>query len=205
MARLAIRLVETSADAEPWQAAARLDLGQSRVLARQYLRALRDGAPRRRLRISDKAPFNLFQLGLAALLFPNARIVLCTRALRDTALSIWLENFKPDQTYATDFADLACFAAEVGRLADHWRAVLPLRMLNMRYEDTVADLEAAARRLIGFLGVPWHKACLDFHASDRAVQTPSRWQVRQPLYATSVGRWRAYAPYLPDLVGAFPD
>jgi tetratricopeptide (TPR) repeat protein len=186
-----------------WQAAARLDLARSRQLGKQYLRHLRNGAPRKRRRISDKAPLNLFHLGFAALLFPNARIVHCRRAPRDNALSIWLENFKSDQTYATEFDDLAFFQAQCERLMAHWKEVLPLPVLTLQYEETVADLEGQARRLIDFLGVPWNSACLEFHASDRAVQTPSRWQVRQPIYARSVGRWKSYAPFLPELDRAF--
>jgi hypothetical protein len=73
----------------------------------------------------------------------------------------------------------------------------------MQYEETVADLDGQARRLIDFLGVPWNSTCLEFHASDRAVQTPSRWQVRQPIYSRSVERWKRYAPFLPELERAF--
>jgi tetratricopeptide (TPR) repeat protein len=186
-----------------WQAAALLDETHSRVLAREYLTALRDGAPKNRRRISDKAPLNFFQLAFAALLFSGARVIHCRRAVRDTALSIWMENFNLDQRYATDFDDLAFFIAAYERLMAHWHAVLPLPILTMQYEDTVADLEGQARRLIDFLGVPWDDRCLDFHQHARAVQTPSRWQVRQPIYTRSVGRWQAYAAYLPELVTAF--
>ena len=87
----------------------------------------------------------------------------------------------------------------------HWHAVLPLPVLDVEYEDTVADLEGQARRIMAFLRVPWDGRCLDFHANARAVQTPSRWQVRQPLYTRSVGRWRPYREYLPDLETSFTD
>jgi len=201
LARLAVRQVG-EAD-EPWQAALRLDAAASRAAAGQYLKGLRDGAPKGRLRISDKSPLNFFHLAFAALLFPGARVVHCRRGLRDNALSVWLENFDPEQRWATDFDDLAFYAAQYRRLMAHWREVLPLAVLELRYEDTVADLEAQARRLIGFLGAPWDARCLDFHSQRRAVQTPSRWQVRQPIYDRSVGRWRAYAAHLPALDAAF--
>ncbi|MPY69009.1 MAG: tetratricopeptide repeat protein [Alphaproteobacteria bacterium] len=188
-----------------WQAAASLDEPRSKMLARDYLLALRDGAPGKRLRISDKSPLNFFQLAFAALLFPGARVVHCRRAARDNALSIWMENFSPDQHYATDFGDLAFFHAQYERLMAHWREALPLRMIEVQYEDTVADLEGQARRLIAFLGAPWDDRCLDFHSHARAVQTPSRWQVRQPIYSRSVGRWKAYAAQLPELDAAFAD
>ena len=174
----------------------------SRMLARRYLDALRAGAPKRRLRISDKSPLNFFHLAFAALLFPNARVIHCTRDARDNALSIWLENFSEEQPWATDFSDLAFYRSQYLRLMDHWRAQLPLPVLDVVYEDTVADLEKQARRIMDFLGAPWSDVCLDFHRNARAVQTPSRWQVRRPIYAGSIGRWRDYAVYLPDLDAA---
>jgi Flp pilus assembly protein TadD len=195
LARLAARLCPEA----PWNAATHLDLGASRERAREYLRSLREGAPRGRLRITDKSPFNFLQLGLAALLFPQARVIHCRRDARDNALSIWLENFDPGQLYATDFGDLARLRAGHERVMRHWAQVLPLPVLTVDYEALVADLESEARRLIDFLGAPWDRRCLDFHRSGRAVQTPSRWQVRQPLYTRSVARWRQYEPYLPEM------
>lgn len=188
---------------EPWQAALKLDEMLSRERAEEYLKALRDGAPQDRLRISDKSPLNFFQLAFATLLFPNAHVIHCQREVRDNALSIWMENFSSDQRYATDFEDLAFFTGQYRRLMAHWREHLPLKYLEVRYEDTVADLETQARRIVGFLGVPWDARCLSFHESSRAVQTPSRWQVRQPIYTRSVARWKAYAPFLPALDSAF--
>jgi len=202
LARLAARDRAAPGDA-PWQAALALDRRQSLPAAHAYLEALRRGAPDSALRISDKSPLNFFHLAFAALLFPNARVIHCTRDIRDTALSIWMENFNPDQQWSTDFDDLAFFAGQYRRLMAHWREVLPLPILEVAYEETVADVESQARRLTDFLGVPWDDRCLDFHASGRAVQTPSRWQVRQPIYTRSVGRWRRYAEHLPELERAF--
>ncbi|MET0335161.1 MAG: sulfotransferase [Rhizobacter sp.] len=201
LARLAVQVAGSTDEAA--HAATRLDLGTSRATAGTYLHRLRNGAPKGRLRISDKSPLNFFHLGFAALLFPNARVVHCHRSLPDTALSIWMENFNEEQHYATDFGDLAFFAAQYQRLMAHWREVLPLQMLELRYEDMVADSDTQSRRLIDFAGVAWHERCLQFHTVERAVQTPSRWQVREPIYARSVGRWQAYAEHLPELVQAF--
>jgi tetratricopeptide (TPR) repeat protein len=201
LARIAASCVGESQ--EPWQAAAALDETKSRERAADYLLALRDGAPRQQLRISDKSPLNFFQLAFVAVLFPNARVIHCTRGARDNALSIWMENFNPDQRYATDFDDLAFFTSEYRRLMAHWRIHLPLPVLDFSYEDTVANLEAQSRKLLSFLGAPWDARCLNFHDSSRAVQTPSRWQVREPLYQSSAGRWKNYGPSLPALVHAF--
>ncbi len=201
---MATRSLASPEDAA-WQAAAQLTEASSLELAHCYLRSLRHSAPRNRLRISDKSPLNFFHLAFAALLFPNARVIHCVRDAGDTALSIWMENFKHDQHYSTDFDDLAFLTLQYRRLMAHWRRVLPLPMLEIRYEVTVADLQGQGRRLMAFLGVPWDERCLDFHRVDRAVQTPSRWQVRQPIYSRSVGRWRAYRPYLGSMLVALPD
>ncbi|MEJ1961094.1 MAG: sulfotransferase [Gammaproteobacteria bacterium] len=204
LAHLAVTALD-GAEVEPWQAASRLTQMRSRELGMRYLRALRNDAPKGCLRISDKQPLNFFQLAFAALLFPNARVIHCTRGARDNALSIWMENFNPDQRYATDFGDLAFFHSQYQRLMAHWENALPLKTLEVKYEDTVANVEAQARRLIAFLDAPWDERCLEFHQNDRAVQTPSRWQVRQPIYSQSVARWQRYAPHLPALVEAFPE
>lgn len=204
LARLSVQALN-GADLLPWQAASQVTQPQSLELASQYLRALRNGAMKGCLRMTDKSPLNFFQLAFATLLFPNARVIHCTRDMRDNALSIWMENFSPDQGYATDFGDLAVFHAEYQRLMKHWRTTLPLPILDLQYEDTVREVETQARRLLTFLDLPWDDRCLDFHRNDRAVQTPSRWQVRQPIYSRSVGRWRQYAPHLPQLLAAFPE
>lgn len=82
----------------------------------------------------------------------------------------------------------------------HWQRVLPLPIHELHYESLVGDLEAEVRRLLEFAGLDWDPACLDFHASERGVQTPSRWQVRQPVHARSVGRWKNYAFALEPLM-----
>jgi len=184
----------------PWRAASMLDAARSRELAHTYLRALRNGAEKGLLRITDKSPFNFFQLAFAALLFPQARVIHCRRNARDNALSIWLEDFNANQHYATDFGDLACLRAGYERVMAHWRQALPLAVLDVDYEALVADLEGESRRIVQFLGAPWDRRCLDFHLNERAVRTPSRWQVRERIYSRSVKRWRLYAPYLADLL-----
>lgn len=187
----------------PWTAVLTLDEARSRACATRYLEALRADAPRGRLRYVDKAPLNFFHLGFVALLFPQARVIHCTRDARDNALSVWMENFNAHQRYATDFDDLAFFRAQYRRLMAHWREQLPLPIFECRYEDTVQDLPEQARRLTEFLQLPWDSRCLRFHDQARAVRTPSRWQVRQPVYTSSVGRWRRFQDDLPELAQAF--
>jgi len=180
------------------------------VVAREadaYLRALRqlDGDA---VRITDKMPDNLLWLGLIAVLFPRARVIVCRRDLRDVCLSCYFQRFGPGLSWSCDLEDCAFRAQETERLWRHWRAVLPLRLLELHYETLIGDLEGQSRRMIEFLGLPWDPACLSFHETERQVMTASLWQVRQPLYASSAGRWQHYrrhlAPLLAGLAGIIP-
>jgi tetratricopeptide (TPR) repeat protein len=159
-------------------------------------------------RVTDKMPDNVFSLGAIAALFPHARIVLCRRDLRDTCLSCYFQRFTSGLDWTSDLADLALRARQVERVIDHWRKVLPIPILELRYESLVSDLEAEGRRLISFLGLEWDPACLSFHETERQVLTASVWQVRQPLYSSSIGRWRQYrrhlGPLLEGLAGIVP-
>ena len=169
--------------------------GTAAADAARYLEiAVRRGDPDA-LRLVDKLPLNFFHLGHAARLFPNAHVVWCRRDPRDVALSNYSENTALQFPFATDFADIALMQDAHDRLMRHWQNVLSLPILEIEYETFVSDLEPQARRLIEFLGLDWDPACLDFHESRRAVQTPSRWQVRQPAHTRSIGRWRSYAEW----------
>ncbi|HEY7158872.1 MAG TPA: sulfotransferase, partial [Gemmataceae bacterium] len=95
--------------------------------------------------------------------------------------------------------DIASRFHEYQRLMEHWRAVLPVPLLDIHYEDTVADLEGVARRLVAWCGLEWEPACLAFHETKRPVRTASVTQVRQPVYTRSVARWKHYEPALGDL------
>lgn len=160
------------------------------------------------LRVVDKLPDNVQLLGQLALLFPNARVILCRRDLRDVCLSCYFQFFNAGSDWSFDLADCAARASQIEELVAHWRKVLPLRILEVDYESVVGDLDGQSRRLVDFVGLDWDPACLDFHRTARPVLTASQWQVRQPLYATSVGRWRNYrthiGPLLDGLRGLLP-
>ena len=161
------------------------------------------------IRVVDKMPDNILCLGQIAVLFPRARIIVCRRDLRDVGLSCFLQNFQDNTLmWADDLADIGFRAAQTERLMAHWRKVLPVSMLEIQYETLVANLERESRRLIDFLGLDWDPACLAFHETERTVLTASHWQVRQPLYDSSVGRWRHYrdhlGPLLQELQGVIP-
>jgi len=152
------------------------------------------------LRITDKMPDNILYLGMIAVLFPNARVVFCSRDLRDVCLSCHFQSFSEGLPWTSDLGDCAIRALEIERLVAYWKSVLPLQIHEIRYEDLVTDLEGESRRLVAFLGLPWNPSCLQFHKTERQVMTASLWQVRQPLYTGSVGRWRNYARHLGPLL-----
>jgi len=170
-------------------------------LARQYLERI-DEIDRNVLRVIDKMPQNFFHLGLIALLFPNARVIHCKRDPRDTCISIYFQRFNLSHTYANDLASLGRFYREYLRIMAHWRAALPIPMLEVAYEEVVTDQERVSREMVEFCGLPWDDRCLQFHKTKRAVATASYDQVRQPIYKQSVGRWRNYERHLGPLFEA---
>jgi hypothetical protein len=156
------------------------------------------------IRVTDKMPDNIMFLGQIAMLLPKARIIFCRRDLRDVGVSCFFESFSDGLEWTFDLADIGARAYEIERLVVHWSNVLPLTLpiLEIEYEDLVADLEGQSRRLIQFLGLDWDPACLSFHTTQRQILTASHWQVRQPLYTSSVGRWRHYRKHLGPMIAA---
>lgn len=170
-------------------------------LAAQYLAVIDARSPSDAQRVTDKMPMNFQHLGLIATLFPNAHIVHCRRDPRDVGISCFIELFELEHGYTSDLAAFAGFFLEYERLMAHWRAALPMPIFELRYEQMVAEPEATSRALVAHCGLEWDAACLSFEKSERTVQTPSRWQVRQPIYRTSLGRWRNYESQLAPLIG----
>jgi Sulfotransferase family len=157
------------------------------------------------LRVTDKAPANLELLGIIRLAFPHARIIHCRRRPIDTCLSIYFTNFLERHDFAWNRGDLVFFYRQYERLMDHWRRVLPSgRFTEVEYEAMVANPEAETRRLVAFCGLDWDDACLAPEQNQRVVKTQSMWQARQPLYKTSVARWRRYEPWLGELRELLP-
>jgi Flp pilus assembly protein TadD len=173
-------------------------------VAEDYRALLRRFGPEAQ-RVVDKAPANFQRLWLIRLAFPEARIIHCRRHPVDTCLSNFFTNFLGRFDYAWDRGDLAFFYRQYQRLMNHWRAVLPAdRFIEVEYERLIADREAETRRLVAFCGLDWDDACLAPERNHRAVQTASVWQTRQPVYNTSVDRWRNYEPWLGELRELLP-
>ncbi len=176
---------------------ARLDGQSAQGLAERHLQRLArlGGAA---LRVSDKMPTNFLHLGLIATLFPGARVLHCRRDALDTCLSGYLQYFR-GMNFTYDLADLGEYYRQYERLMAHWRAVLPLPLLDVSYEEMVASQEEVSRRIVAFCGLGWDERCLAFHESPRPVHTMSMLQVRRPIYASSVGRWKRYEKHLRPL------
>ena len=162
---------------------------------RAVLHGISPGVPR----VTDKTPTNFLWLGLVRAAFPRASIIHCRRHPLDACLSMYTKRF-PGSFYSRDRASLVFFYRQYQRLMAHWRAVLPPeRFLEVDYERLVTDREAETKRLIAFLGLEWDDACLAPERNERLVATASQWQVRQPVYTSSVERWRRYEPWLGEL------
>jgi Flp pilus assembly protein TadD len=172
--------------------------------ADDYFALLRGLGPTAK-RVTDKAPLNFETLGLIRLALPAARIIHCRRNPVDTALSIYFTEFASSLGFAFDRGDIVFMYRQYERLMAHWRSVLPPdRFLELDYETLVADREAQTRRLVAFAGLEWDDACLAPERNARVVRTASVWQARQPIYATSVERWRRYEPWLGELRELLP-
>ncbi len=178
-----------------------IDEALARQVSEQYLELLeRHGADA--LRVTDKMPVNYKHVGLFSSLFPHAYVIICRRDPRDVALSIYFQYFRDRHDYAWRLADIAHCYVQHERLIKHWLALRPTRTHVVDYADLVQDHEQAARRLIAAIDLEWDPHCLDYHQVERQVKTASNWQVRQPIYTTSIARWRAYAEHLADFVSA---
>jgi hypothetical protein len=153
------------------------------------------------LRITDKMPANYLALGLIPLMLPNAKIIHVKRNPVDTCVSCFTRLFNRHQDATYELNELGRHYATYSRLMQHWRAVLPASsFMEVQYEDIVADMQGQARRLIDWVGLPWNNACLEFHKTERNIRTASVTQVRQPIYSSSVERWRHYEKYLGPLL-----
>ena len=150
-------------------------------------------------RVIDKAPGNFARIGLVKTLFPRAHIVHCRRQPLDNCLSLFFHDF-PALLCSYDLADLGRYHLDYQWLMAHWQALFPGEILDVQYEELVADAEGVGKRMIDYLGLDWDARCLAFHKNPRAVMSPSNMQVRRPMYSTSIGRWKPYARHIGPLV-----
>ncbi|MDJ0906747.1 MAG: sulfotransferase [Woeseiaceae bacterium] len=168
-------------------------------LGRQYLESTaryRKGAPR----FTDKLPNNFASIGLIAAILPNAKVVNARRHPLDSCMGCYKQLFYSGQSFTYDLVELGEYYLEYQRMMDHWHEVVPDMVLDVHYEDMVADQEAQTRRLIEHCDLPWEVRVLRFYETDRAVITASSEQVRQPIYSKSVNSWRRFETHLAPLI-----
>jgi tetratricopeptide (TPR) repeat protein len=169
--------------------------------ARDYLALLQSHSADAR-HVTDKMCSNFLHLGLIRAALPNARIIHLQRNPIDTCLSIYFQDFHYGHLYANDLEDLAHYYGEYLRVMQHWRLTLPAgAMLEVPYESLVEDQVGWTRSMLDFIGLPWDARCIDFHRTERAIATVSKWQVRQRISKASVERWRNYEPFIAPLLG----
>jgi tetratricopeptide (TPR) repeat protein len=154
------------------------------------------------LRVVDKSNFNCDYIGLLHSVFPKARIIYLRRDPIDTCLSCYFQNFSTTMRFTMDLSDLAHYYQQHERLMKHWTTALPAgTLLQVPYEELVADQVAWTHRILDFLELEWDDRCLSFDKTERPVNTASAWQVRQKIYGRSVQRWRHYERFIGPLKG----
>ena len=176
-----------------------------KAMGERYIAGLQARAPTSP-KITDKMPANFNCLGLIHLMLPNAKIVHVRRNPIDTCLSCYTRLFNKSQLQSYDLQDIGRYYRNYATLMAHWRTVLPTgSFYEIQYEDIIADAEGQSRALIDYCGLTWDDACLEFHKTERNIRTASVTQVRQPIYKTSVEKWRHYEKHLGPLFDALGD
>jgi len=156
-----------------------------------------------RVIFTDKTPTNFQHLGILRALFPEARFVNCARDPRDSCLSAYFLNFhEMNSPYAYDLEHLAAMNRDYRRAVKFWREEMGLEILDVPYEELVADTETWTHRLLEFCGLEWEEQCLRFHEDDRPVYTASASQVRKPTHTKSVAKWKRYEKHLGGFIAA---
>jgi tetratricopeptide (TPR) repeat protein len=191
--------------AQQWQAShAPLTMDAAARLRAAYLAGVAHRFPAARL-LTDKRPDNFLHIGFIKAMFPTAKIVHTRRNPIDNCLSVFFLHLSHTMPYALDLLDIAHWYGQYQRLMSHWKALFGKDILDVDYDQLVAEPRPGIERLLEFCDLSWDEACLAFHRTRSVVRTPSAWQVRQPLYTTSSGRWRHYAPFLGEMRAALGD
>ena len=183
-----------------------------RAYGQQYIDQTRIYRTTGKPRFTDKLPNNFSYLGFAHLILPNARFINARRHPLDSCLGNYKQLFGKGQNFTYDMNELALYYRQYHETMTHWHEVMPGRVLDVHYEETVGDFEAQVRRILDHCGLPFEEACLRFHETQRPVRTASSEQVRQPLYTRALGTWRRYETHLgpwqeelADIIAGLPD
>ena len=183
-----------------------------RAYGKQYIDETRIYRTTDKPRYTDKLPNNFSHIGFAHLILPNAKIINARRHPLDSILGSYKQLFGKGQHFTYDMYELVLYYRQYHEIMGHWHRVLPGKVLDVHYEETVGDFEAQVRRILHHCGLPFEEACLDFHRTERAVRTASSEQVRQPLYTRALGTWRRYEKHLrpwqedlADIIAELPE
>ena len=180
-----------------YEYANKISTSQLDELANSYIKKLNTFSESA-LRITDKMPQNFLYAGLIAQLFPQARIIHCSRNPLDTILSIYFQYFSKSHNYSFKLENIAHYYLEYQRLMEHWKNVLNIPLMELPFEETCHEM-------VAFTGLEWDQQCVNFHQSKRTVVTASFDQVRSPIYKSSIDRWKYYEKFLAPLKPYFPD
>lgn len=197
--QMALHMQDRFGQNQPYpQCMPNLTVDQLDELAQQYVNEI-EAISGDAIRVVDKMPGNFMHLGLVAQLFPGARIIHSMRNPLDSCLSCYFQDFSRSHPYSYDLTHLGAFYKSYERIMQHWRETISLPLLEIQYEDLVADKAGVSHQMIEFCGLDWDDQCLDFHETRRYVATASYDQVRRPLYNSSVERWKHYADFIAPL------
>jgi tetratricopeptide (TPR) repeat protein len=181
------------------EALAEMSASQLAAFGKSYLYYSQSNRPQGLPQFTDKMPANFVHVGLIHLALPNAKIIDARRHPLDVCVGNYRQLFAQGKNHAYDLNECAEYYLEYVRMMEHWDLVLPGRVLKVNYEDVVADVESEVRRLLSYCELPWEDACLNFHRTDRAVNTASSEQVREPIYSDAVDYWQHYESKLDDV------
>ena len=170
-----------------------------KAYGRQYMDETRPTGPPTGRHFTDKLPNNFSHVGLLHLILPNARIINARRHPFDSCLGGYKQLFGKGQNFTYDMDDLSAYYRQYHETMRHWHQVLPGKVLDVHYEETVTDLETQVRRILAHCGLPFEEGCVRFHENPRAVRTASSEQVRRPIYTDALGYWRRYESHLGHL------
>jgi hypothetical protein len=180
-------------------AVADLSIDQLRAFGKSYLYYSQSNRPKGLPRFTDKMPANFVHIGLIHLALPNAKIIDALRHPLDACVGNYRQLFAQGKNHAYDLNECAEYYLDYIRMMDHWDSVLPGRVLKVNYEELVGNTESEVRRLLDYCELAWEDACLNFHQTERAVNTASSEQVREPIYTSAIGFWKHYEAHLDDV------
>ncbi len=183
-----------------------------RAYGKEYIEQTKTFRTTGKPRFTDKLPNNFSHVGFAHLILPNAKIINARRHPLDSILGSYKQLFGKGQNFTYDMDELVLYYRQYHEIMKHWHRVLPGKVLDVHYEETVGDFETQVRRILAHCGLPFEEACLRFHETNRAVRTASSEQVRQPLYTRALGTWRRYEKHLQpwqeelaDIIAELPE